>query len=499
MMIVSFVLKIWLGFCKLRHILGFIYAGQFVTWVKCHLCQKKKTESNHKNKIDYFRNEQRKLSGSKSQNQNGFTMTFIHMTHDQVTSLEGKLLVAYTTTGFTFFVKSEPNRVDWHNELCPKTGNLRLFSVWKMLVWDLDTTHGQHWLCELECVGISKWLRWRTWPHSHQPCQQWWNGSTLAICQVKKPACEQFQASRMSTTCMSLLFWASRVWACHCQTLVRLFKWRPCWCYSTITSTFLVTHWEWCFWVTWSFSTQSAKTKWWNELLNLAFFKTRWKCKSNLLCFCCLTIELWTHPTSSWTHPTSSWTLLKNVLWMLNWNKTAKQQRTRHKVEWLLICLWEKTTYSLRALCKQNKIHSNFNFLWKEAKMNHIRNLFYVKPFCSLCLCFCFFFFVRIQLTMTRTASREPLLAKQNASSVKGQKIKTVTVFVFASLIIKTLPVRVWAWPFGEQFVEWRKDCLLVAKRNISHTTQKRRCEKCQCLPLLLNSVQAAIELLWVW
>ena len=31
-------------FCKLRH-LGFIYAGQFVTWVKCHLFHKKKKKT----------------------------------------------------------------------------------------------------------------------------------------------------------------------------------------------------------------------------------------------------------------------------------------------------------------------------------------------------------------------------------------------------------------------------------------------------------------------
>ena len=56
---------------------------------------------------------------------------------------------------YSFFC-SNLNRVDSHNELCPKTGNLRLFSVWKMLMWDLDITHGQHWLCELECVGKKK-------------------------------------------------------------------------------------------------------------------------------------------------------------------------------------------------------------------------------------------------------------------------------------------------------------------------------------------------------
>ena len=33
-----------IGFCKLRH-LGFIYAGQFVTWVKCHLFHKKKKKT----------------------------------------------------------------------------------------------------------------------------------------------------------------------------------------------------------------------------------------------------------------------------------------------------------------------------------------------------------------------------------------------------------------------------------------------------------------------
>ena len=65
--------------------------------------------------------------------------------------LGGKLLIAYTTTGFTFFLcKSELNRVDWHNELYHKTDNLGLFSVWKMLVWDLDITHTSN-----DCVNLN--------------------------------------------------------------------------------------------------------------------------------------------------------------------------------------------------------------------------------------------------------------------------------------------------------------------------------------------------------
>ena len=92
-----------------------------------------------------------------------------------------------------------------HNELHTKTGNLRLFSVWKMLVWDLDTTQGQHWSCELECVGISKWLCWRTRHHLHQPCQQWWNGSIFSIHQTRKMHVNNFKPKECQHAVFSIL------------------------------------------------------------------------------------------------------------------------------------------------------------------------------------------------------------------------------------------------------------------------------------------------------
>ena len=167
---------------------------------------------------------------------------------------------------------------------------------------------------------------------------------------------------------------------------------------------------------------------------------------------------------------------------------------TTNKTKWN--DCWFVFEKKLRALCKQNNIHSNFSFLQKETKTNH-KKPFFVKPFCSLCLCFCFFF-VRIQLTTTRTASWERLLATQNASSVKGQKIKTVKVFAFTSLIIKTSPVRVWDWPFGEQFVGEGKIVCWLQSATYRMPLRKDGV-KSECLPLLLNSIQAAIELLWVW
>ena len=353
MIIVSFVLKIWLSFCKLRHVLNFISAVSLsrepnVIWVKK---TKKKRNQITRTKLTTFEASIGNEVKPKVKIKIDFTLTFIHMAHaqittvDQVTSLEGKLLMAYTTTGFTFFCTNlnsteltamgcTPKQAIWDYSLCERCW----CGIWTQHRDNIDRVNLNVLAYQNDCVDEPDIIYIN--PVNNDEMDQFFQF-------IKQEKCMWTISNQKNVNMLSFLFWTSGMWAYHCQTLVRFFKWRQCWCYSTITSTFLVAYWEWCFWVTCSFSTQSAKTKWWNELPTWHFSKGGSDCPS-----CCVFVVWLLNCVHTPHHPEHFW---KTCYGLLNCNKTAKQQRTRHKVEWLLVCFWAQTTYSLRELWNKTK------------------------------------------------------------------------------------------------------------------------------------------------
>ena len=190
----------------------------------------------YENEIDDIRNEQRKWSEPKSRNQNGLTLTFIQMTHARLRQsirllpFEGKLLIAYTTTGFTFFVQIwtqqswltqwtvHQNR-QFETIFCVKdAGAGSGHNTWTtLIVWT--------WMCwHIKMVALTDLTSFTS---TLSTMMKWINLSNFSN---KEIVVWTISSLKNVNNMHVFVFWASRVWACRCQTLFRHFRWRPCWC-----------------------------------------------------------------------------------------------------------------------------------------------------------------------------------------------------------------------------------------------------------------------------